>query len=94
MVLMPRLLVRLGACASADGSLVLVRTYQALEVFVVEADTLARRENGVLNLRTLEEIQGEAVALGPNGPVVLTSEGGPFGGPASMRLLRCALGGA
>lgn len=57
------------------------------------ADTLARRANGIVNLRTLQEIQGEAVALGPDGLVVLTSEGGPLGGPASMRLLRCAVGG-
>ena len=83
-----------GASASTDGSLVAIRTYQALEFFYVVADTLARRANGIVNLRTLEEIQGEAVALGPDGLVVLTSEGGPLGGPASMRLLRCAVGGS
>ena len=82
-----------GASASADGGLVAIRTYQALEFFDVVADTLARRVNGIVNLRTLQEIQGEAVALGPEGLVVLTSEGGPLGGPASMRLLRCAVGG-
>jgi hypothetical protein len=81
-----------GASASADGSLVAVRTYQSLEFFTVVADTLARRPNGVVNLRPLEEIQGEAVALGPDGLVVLTSEGGPLGGPPSMRILRCEVG--
>jgi hypothetical protein len=49
---------------------------------------------GLVDLRTLEEIQGEAVALGPGGLVVLTSEGGPLGGPASMRLLTCRLDAA
>ena len=82
-----------GASATRDGSLVLVRTYQALEVFRVDADTLARRENGIVNLRTLQEIQGEAVAAGPDGRVVLTSEGGPLGDPASLRVLRCELEG-
>jgi hypothetical protein len=80
-----------GASASADGSVVAVRTYQSLEFFSVRADTLARRDNGLVNLRTLEEIQGEAVALGPDGLVLLTSEAGPLGGPASMRLLRCRI---
>lgn len=83
-----------GASASDDGSVVAVRTYQALELFEVLADTLARRPNGMVNLRSLQEVQGEAVALGPDGLVVLTSEGGPLGGPASMRMLRCDLGGA
>ena len=83
-----------GASVSTDGTVVAVRTYQSLELFQVHADTLARLPNGVANLRTLEEIQGEAVALGPNGLVVLTSEGGPLGGPASMRLLTCRLQGA
>ena len=82
-----------GASASTDGSAVAVRTYQSLEIFSLEADTLARRSNGLVNLRTLEEIQGEAVALGPDGLVVLTSEAGPLGGPASMRLLRCRIDG-
>jgi hypothetical protein len=81
-----------GASASADGSMVAVRTYEALEFFDVVADTLARRRNGIVNLRTLQEIQGEGVALGPDGLVVLTSEGGPLGGPGSMRTLRCEVG--
>jgi hypothetical protein len=91
---MPLLSQVTGASASADGSVVAIRTYQSLEFFRVEADTLARRPDGVVNLRTLEEIQGEAVALGPDGLVVLTSEGGPFGDPPSMRWLRCRVGGS
>jgi len=82
-----------GASASRDGSVVAIRTYEALRFYSVDADTLALRNDGVVNLRTLEETQGEGVALGEAGLVVLTSEGGPLGGPASMRTLRCTLDG-
>lgn len=82
-----------GASASADGSLVLIRTYQALEFFDFVDGALVRRANGIVNLRTLQEVQGEAVAIGREGRVVLTSEGGPLGGPPSMRQLRCEIDG-
>ena len=82
-----------GASASPDGSIVSLRTYQSLQFYRMEADTLARVDGGLVNLRTLEEVQGEGVAVGPGGLVVLTSEGGPLGGPPSMTLMRCALEG-
>lgn len=82
-----------GASASADGSIVAVRTYESLRFYRVQADTLAAVPGGLANLRTLEEVQGEGVGLGPDGEVVLTSEGGPLGGPASLRILRCDLSG-
>jgi hypothetical protein len=82
-----------GASASRDGSVVGVRTYQALQFYRVDADTLAPMRAGLVNLRPLEEIQGEGVGLGADGFVVLTSEGGPFGGPGSLRVLRCAVEG-
>lgn len=81
-----------GASASPDGSLIAIRTYQALRFYRMEADTLAAQDGGLVNLRTLQEIQGEAVAIGPDGIIVLTSEGGPLGGPPSLRMLHCALG--
>lgn len=80
-----------GASASADGRTVAVRTYQSLAFYGVEADTLQPLADGLVNLRTLAEAQGEAVALGPGGLVALTSEGGPFGGAPAMNLLRCSL---
>jgi len=80
-----------GASVSPDGRVVAIRTYQALQFFRLEADTLARIDDGLVNLRTLREPQGEAVALGPDGLVVLTSEGGVFGGDPVMNLLRCRL---
>jgi len=80
-----------GASASPDGSWVAVRTYQALHFYRVEGDSLVRAERGMVNLRSLREIQGEAVGLGDDGLVVLTSESGPLGGAPSMRILSCRL---
>jgi len=80
-----------AASASPDGRWVGVRSYQALRFYRVEGDTLAASDGGMVNLRSLQEIQGEGVGIGEDGLVVLTSEGGPLGGPPSMRLLRCTL---
>jgi hypothetical protein len=71
---------------------VAVRTYQSVTFFRVAGDTLAPMDDGLVNLRTLRESQGEAVALGPDGLVVLTSEGGIFGAAPGMNLLQCNLG--
>lgn len=80
-----------GASASPEGDVVAVRSYQALEFFLVDGDTLARGEDGSVNLRPLRESQGEAVGLGPDGLVVLTSEAGFFARAPGMNLLRCTL---
>jgi len=80
-----------GASASPDGSWVAVRTYQALQFYRIDADSLVAADGGLVNLRPLQEIQGEGVGIGPGGLVVLTSEGGPLGGPPTMRILRCRL---
>lgn len=80
-----------GADASPDGAIVAVRTYQALRFYRVQADTLSLVPNGLVDLRPLREAQGEAVAIGREGRVALTSEGGPFGAAPSLHLLRCAL---
>jgi hypothetical protein len=80
-----------GASVSPDGSWVAVRTYQALRFYRVDGDSLVEADGGLVNLRSLQEIQGEGVAIGPAGVVVLTSEGGPLGGPPTMRILRCRL---
>jgi hypothetical protein len=78
-----------GASASPSGEVVAVRTYRALRLYDVREGALAERAGGLVNLRPLEEIQGEGVGLGPDGLVALTSEGGALGGPASLTLLRC-----
>ena len=78
-----------GASASRSGGTVAIRTYQALRFYGVAGDTLVAARNGVVNLRSLEEIQGEGVSLSMNGRVLLTAEGGPLGGPAALSELRC-----
>lgn len=78
-----------GASASEDGSVVAIRTYQSLAFYRVVADTLAPEPDGLVNLRSLRETQGEAVALGPDGLVILTSEAGFLGSPPGMNILRC-----
>ncbi|MGE0159496.1 MAG: hypothetical protein AB7T31_08775 [Gemmatimonadales bacterium] len=78
-----------GASASPSGSTVAIRTYQALRFYGVSGDSLVAVRGGVVNLRTLREIQGEGLSLSRDGRVLLTSEGGPLGGPASLTELRC-----
>jgi hypothetical protein len=77
-----------GADAAVDGTLVSLRSYEAISFFEVDAGRLVPIPGGRVDLRTLNELQGEAVALGPNGQVVLTSEG-ILNRPASMVELRC-----
>lgn len=79
-----------GASATAAGGLVAIRTYRSLLFFRLGDGSLAPLADGMVNLRPLEEIQGEGVGLGPDGLVLLTSEGGPLGGPAALSTLRCA----
>lgn len=78
-----------GAAAHRDGTSIAIRTYQTMAFYRMVADTLEPVEDGFVNLRILRESQGEAVALGPNGLVVLTSEAGFLGAPPTMNLLRC-----
>jgi hypothetical protein len=78
-----------GADASADGSMVVLRSYQDMTFFRVQDGLLVPIEGGKVDLGTLQEPQGEGVALGPDGQVFLTTEAGNFGGMASLRVLRC-----
>ena len=91
----PRFLPRqvTGGAADPVGGVVALRTYESLQFYRMEADTLVPLEDGLVNLRTLQEGQGEGVGIGLEGAVVLTSEGGPAGGPGGMTLLRCVLPG-
>lgn len=100
-VSLPRMVT--GASASADGSVVVIRTYEALHFYRVEvvedeaprpgADLrLVSLENGTVNLHTLQEPQGEGVGLGAGGLVVLTSEDGPGGRAPQMAVMGCRVG--
>ncbi|MGD2071452.1 MAG: hypothetical protein PVI57_22490 [Gemmatimonadota bacterium] len=78
-----------GAAASADGRTVAVRTYETLSFWRVGEEGLEPTNLGDVSLRTLREGQGEAVALGQGGEVVLTSEAGPLGTRGTIVVLRC-----
>ncbi len=83
-----------GSAASPDGSLVAVRTYQALTFHLPDsAGLLEEVPGGTVNLRPLGEVQGEAVAFLSGDRLVLTSEAGPGGEVGSMAFLRCSLPG-
>jgi hypothetical protein len=79
-----------GASASPSGDEVVVRTYETLEFYRVDGDTLALVADRTINLRPLGEAQGEAVGWGTGGRLVLTSERGPFGSAASLTMLHCS----
>lgn len=91
----PRILPRqvTGGAVSPSGKVVAVRTYESLQFYNVQADTLVPVDGGLVNLRTLREGQGEGVAIGLNGQVVLTSEAGPIASAGSMSMMRCRLQG-
>jgi len=78
-----------GADASPDGTLVAIRSYEALSFFRVEGGHLVPMEGGRVALGTLQEPQGEGVGFGPGGRIFLTTEGGFFGGVAALRELDC-----
>ncbi|HEU0012642.1 MAG TPA: hypothetical protein VFQ45_03125 [Longimicrobium sp.] len=80
-----------GAGASADGRWVALRTYGTLAVYRT-ADLLRSGDPALsMDLAPLGEPQGEAVALGPGGAVVLTSEGGEHMTPGRLTVLSCSL---
>lgn len=91
----PRILPRqvTGGAVSPRGRVVALRTYESLQFYEVQSDTLVPLDGGLVNLRTLREGQGEGVAIGLDGKVVLTSERGPIAGSGSMSVLRCKLDG-
>jgi hypothetical protein len=82
-----------GAAASADGRWVAVRTLNELRIYD------ARRLVGagaapaprIVDLRPLDEPQGEGVSFTPDGGVVLTSEGGGKNRPGMLTRLACTL---
>lgn len=91
----PRILPRqvTGGAVSPRGGLVALRTYEALQFYRIEADTLVPVAGGLVNLRPLREPQGEGVGIGLDGLVVLSSEGGPAGAPGSFSFMRCRIDG-
>jgi hypothetical protein len=80
-----------GATASPDGRHVALRSHTTMLLYetgdlISGADPVPMR----MDLTPLAEVQGEAIALGPGGLVVLSSEAG-LGAPAQLDVLSCAL---
>lgn len=84
---------RITGASRAPGSseLVLVRSYESMMVYRVGEGGVESVGQGVLNLRSLQEAQGEAVGANDDGRVILTSEAGPLAPRATFRILRCTL---
>lgn len=91
----PRILPRqvTGGAVAPRGRLVALRTYESLQFYELQADTLVPVDGGLVNLRTLREGQGEGVSIGLDGQVVLTSEAGPLASLGTMSTMRCRLEG-
>lgn len=89
----PRILPRqvTGGAVSPERGLAVLRTYESLRFYQVQADTLIPFDGGLVNLRPLGEAQGEGVGVGLDGNVFLSSEAGPLGGFGSIVALRCRL---
>ena len=81
-----------GADASPDGRWIAVRTLREVAFhpardFVAGGSAPPR----LMDLRDLDEAQGEGVGFAPDGAVLLTSEGGKKSDPATFARLSCAL---
>jgi hypothetical protein len=81
-----------GAAAAPDGHWIVLRTLDALSFY--RAGDLASGRLGqpfTYDLKPLKEKQGEAVEVGPDGTVHLSSEGGKKEDPATLSRLTCTL---
>jgi hypothetical protein len=81
-----------GAAAAPDGHWIVLRTLAALSFY--RAGDLASGRLGqplTYDLKPLNEKQGEAVEMGPDGSVYLSSEGGKKEDPATLSRLTCTL---
>lgn len=81
-----------GASATADGSQVALRTRTSLLIYDAEA-LVSGADVTPMNiaLSFLGEPQGEGIAFGPDGAIVLTSEGGTDGVPGMMGIIWCPI---
>jgi hypothetical protein len=81
-----------GAAISMDAKWVVVRSSESLAFYPAEQLTSGVVvEPTVFDVRGLREAQGEGVALGLDGTVYLTSEGGGKGRPGTFGVLKCPL---
>jgi hypothetical protein len=80
-----------GAGATSDGRRVAVRTYSSLQIFDFDGQRLQPVFDDAIDLRPLDEPQGEGVDISDDGWIVLAGERGPDARPAPLSTLRCAL---
>ena len=73
---------------SPEGDLIALRTYESMQLFELVENKLVPLQNGDIDLRPLLEAQGEGIAIGRDGLLVLTSEAAG-GNPPQMNLLYC-----
>ena len=79
-----------GGSVSPEGDILALRTYESLQFYEFIADKLVPMKDGHIDLRPLLEAQGEGIAIGPGGLLVLTSEA-VAGTPPQMNLMHCNL---
>jgi hypothetical protein len=81
-----------GASASADGRWVALRTHHEVSIYpaagFLSGGAVTAR---TVDVRELNEAQGEGVGFAPDGGLVLTSEGGKKKDPATFARLACTL---
>ncbi|HEU4453670.1 MAG TPA: hypothetical protein VFR81_11455 [Longimicrobium sp.] len=75
-----------GAAATVDGSWIAIRTYVGLELYRREDLFGSGQPALTTSVKSLDEKQGEAVAIAPGGRVLLTTEGAGGRGPGASRL--------
>ncbi|MQA91446.1 MAG: hypothetical protein GEU90_14670 [Gemmatimonas sp.] len=81
-----------GAGANPAGSWVAIRTYTGVLLYRAE-ELLGTGGHSPIHaeIGSIGETQGEGVALGDNGTLVLVGEGGGGGFPGTLAILRCDL---
>jgi hypothetical protein len=79
-----------GGSASPDGARFALRTHDAVLFYDAREFLRGRFEPTRFDVTPLAEPQGEGVALGPNGALALTSEGGRKGRPGSLARAVCS----
>jgi hypothetical protein len=81
-----------SADASADGRWVVMRTLESASIYPAAELTGSGAPNPrQVDLKGLDEAQGEGIAFAPDGSLVLTSEGGKKKSPATFARLSCTL---
>jgi hypothetical protein len=82
-----------GADATADGSVIAIRTYSGVQLYRFEDEMLhPLLEAPGIDLRPLDEPQGEGVAIRDDGWIVVVGERGVNARAAPLGALTCRLG--